>query len=97
MQLVVVGIVAEFDVEIAEVVEQEDVFPFVAIRQNVAGKVEGIELLVGGEFREIGGLHKQTGVDRRSKQKAGGSPNEPPDFIYHNKNSTIVQLKYSAD
>lgn len=62
MQLVIVGIVAQFDVEIPQVVEQEDIVALIPISQNITGEIKRVELLLGGELGEIGGLHKWTGL-----------------------------------
>jgi len=69
MQVVVVGVVAKFNVEIAQVVEQENVLAFVAIRENVARKVKSIELLVGRKAGKIGRLHKHTGLTSEINKK----------------------------
>jgi hypothetical protein len=62
MELAIVSVVAEFDVKIAEIVQQEDVFAFVAVSQNIARKIERVELLLKGKFVKISGLHKRRGL-----------------------------------
>ena len=57
MEFVVVGVVAEFDVEPVQVVEQKDVLALIAVSEDVAGEVKRVELSLGGEFGKIGELH----------------------------------------
>ena len=68
LELAVVGVVAEFDVEIAEVIEQEDGVTLVSVGQDIARKVERIELLLGGEVRKIGRLHTNPGLTGEIRQ-----------------------------
>ena len=62
MQVVIVRIVAKFNVEVAQVVEQEYVLALVAIRENVSRKIKSVELLVGRKAGKIGRLHTHTGL-----------------------------------
>lgn len=62
MQLIIVGIVTQFNVEVAEIIEQKNVVVLVTISKNIASKVERIELLLGWKFSKIGGLHTHTGL-----------------------------------
>ncbi len=57
MQYAVIGIVAQFYVEIIEVIEQKNGFFFIPIGQHIARKIECIELLLYGELGKMGGCH----------------------------------------
>lgn len=87
MQVVVVGIVAKFNVEIAQVVEQEDILAFVAIGKNVARKVQSIELLVGREAGKIGRLHKHTGLTGEVNKKRAAHQMSRPTLYTTTKTS----------
>lgn len=69
MQAIGVGVVLEFDVKVVKVIQQENVLAFVAVGKNVARKVKGIELLVGGQAGKIGRLHSCTGLTGEINKK----------------------------
>jgi len=69
MQVIIIGVVAEFNVEIAQVVEQKYVLAFVAVCKDVAREVKRVELLVGRKAGKIGGLHKLAGLTSEINKK----------------------------
>lgn len=69
MQVVVVRVIAQFNVKVAQVVKQEYVFTLVAIGENVARKIKSVELLVGGKAGKIGRLHTHTGLTGEVNKK----------------------------
>lgn len=62
MQLIIVGIVTQLNVEVAEIVKQKNIIALVPISKNITSKVERIELLLGWKFGKVGGLHTHMGL-----------------------------------
>ena len=87
MQFTVVGVVTQFDVKIAEIIEQKNSIAFVAIRENVASEVERIELLIGREVGEIDGLHGQTGLTSEISKKP--TPRQTSSPTLYNTTKTV--------
>lgn len=87
MQVVVVGVVAKFNVEVAQVIEQEYVLALVAVRENVSREIKSVELLVGGKAGKIGRLHTHMGLTSEINEKRAAHQMSRPTLYTTTKTS----------
>lgn len=89
MQLIVIGIIAQFNVEVAEIIKQKNIVVLVTISKNITSKVERIELLLGWKFSKIGGLHTHTGLT--SEINKNSLLSQPQRMTFYTKTQIPIQ------